>query len=333
MTILRAVRTILIVCGLVWTSAPARAETITIAVGGIDKLSYLPARLTERLGYFADEGLDVQLIGTAGGVQAENQLVAGQAQAVVGFFDHLLDLQSKGKRLLAVVQMGKVPNLAMLVATTKGDAVHEVKDLKGMTLGVTALGSSTAYLTQYLALKAGLPRDGVHLLAAGEGNIFIASMQHGAIDAGMTNEPTISRLLKTGQARMLVDLRTEAGSVPAMGGHYVSTCLYLQPEWIAAHRPEVQKLVNAFVRTLRWMDAHSAEEIAEKMPRDYYAGDKALYVEALVIARKGYTNDGRMPADGLATVYNVIATFNPALRTAKVDPALNTTSEFVDAVR
>jgi NitT/TauT family transport system substrate-binding protein len=38
----------------------------------------------------------VQLVGTAGGVQAENQLVAGQAQAVVGFFDHLLDLQSKG---------------------------------------------------------------------------------------------------------------------------------------------------------------------------------------------------------------------------------------------
>jgi NitT/TauT family transport system substrate-binding protein len=96
MTMLRAARAILIVCGLVWISAPARAETITIAVGGIDKLSYLPARLTERLGYFADEGLDVQLVGTAGGVQAENQLVAGQAQAVVGFFDHLLDLQSKG---------------------------------------------------------------------------------------------------------------------------------------------------------------------------------------------------------------------------------------------
>ena len=45
-------------------SSPARAadpQKVTIMVGGIPKLIYLPARLTEQLGYFKDEGLDVEL--------------------------------------------------------------------------------------------------------------------------------------------------------------------------------------------------------------------------------------------------------------------------------
>ena len=42
----------------------------------------------------------------------------------------------------------------------------------------------------------------------GAGDTFIAAIQQGKIDAGMTTEPTISRLVKSGDAKVLVDLRT-----------------------------------------------------------------------------------------------------------------------------
>ena len=51
-------------------------------VGGIDKVIYLPAMLTQRLGYFKDEGLDVELLTEPAGVQAETALVAGEVQGV-----------------------------------------------------------------------------------------------------------------------------------------------------------------------------------------------------------------------------------------------------------
>ena len=56
--------------------AQAADAPITIMVGGINKIIYLPAKLTEALGYFKDEGLKVELQSQPAGVDAENQLRA-----------------------------------------------------------------------------------------------------------------------------------------------------------------------------------------------------------------------------------------------------------------
>src|SRR6476469_8309070 len=73
--------------------AASGRPTVTIMVGGIDKVIYLPAMLTQQLGYFDDEGVDVKLLTEPSGASAENVLVAGQVQGVVGFYDHTITLQ------------------------------------------------------------------------------------------------------------------------------------------------------------------------------------------------------------------------------------------------
>ena len=75
-------------------AAPAYAGKITIMVGGYEKHIYLPAKLAESLGFFKDEGLDVELLNEPAGVDAENEMLAGAVQGVVGFYDHCVDLQS-----------------------------------------------------------------------------------------------------------------------------------------------------------------------------------------------------------------------------------------------
>jgi NitT/TauT family transport system substrate-binding protein len=57
------------------------ADKITIMVGGFEKQIYLPAKLTEALGYFKEEGIDVELLNEEAGVDAENQLLAGADKA------------------------------------------------------------------------------------------------------------------------------------------------------------------------------------------------------------------------------------------------------------
>ena len=91
---------------------------VSIMVGGIDKVIYLPAMLTERLGYFKDAGVDVELLDRAVGASAENVLVAGKVQGVVGFYDHTITLQAQGKCIESVVQLAKVPGEAEVVSTT-----------------------------------------------------------------------------------------------------------------------------------------------------------------------------------------------------------------------
>jgi NitT/TauT family transport system substrate-binding protein len=145
----------------------------------------------------------------------------------------------------------------------------------------------------------------------------------------MTTEPTISRLLRTNEARVLVDMRTIEGTRQALGGTYPAASLYMQTSWIQQNRPVVQKLANALVKTLRYINTHSAAEIADKMPRDFYAGDRDMYVQALADGKAMFTSDGVMPQGGPETVLAVLSRFSQSVRGHQIDLARTYTTEFV----
>lgn len=307
-----------------------QAQTVSIMVGGMSKQIYLPAKLAEQLGYFKDQGLKVELSDEQAGIEGADAMIAGEVQGVVGFYDHTVDLQGKGKYAESVVQFGQVPGEVELVSSKVANKVHGFKDLKGMTLGVTGLGSSTNFLTLYMAARAGLKPGDITTLAVGAGATFIAAMQQNRIQAGMTTEPTVSRALSTGLGKILVDMRTGEGTKAALGGTYPAACLYMSNSYVQKHPEVTQKLVNAFVKTMQWIHAHTPEQIADKLPKDYYAGSKAMYVKALGEGKGMYTPDGKMPADGPATVLKVLSTFEPGLKGKTIDLSKTYTTAFVD---
>ena len=308
----------------------ANAKPITIMVGGVEKQIYLPAMLTQQLGYFKDEGLDVELSSEGAGVEATDAMVAGEVDGVVGFYDHTIDLQSKGKYAESVVQFSRVPGEVELIDAKLADKVHGFADLKGMSLGVTGLGSSTNFLTQYMAARAGLKQGDITSVAVGAGNTFLAALKQGSIQGGMTTEPTVSRALSTGLAKVLVDMRTEPGTRDALGGTYPAACLYMMESYVKANPETVQKLANAFAKTMHFIASHSAQEIAALMPKDYYSGDEAMYVSALADGKAMFTPDGKMPEDGPKTVLSVLSTFKKELQGKQIDLSRTYTTEFVD---
>src|SRR5437762_2656759 len=129
--------------------------------------------------------------------------------------------------------------------------------------GVTELGSGTQTLTTALLHKVGITPDQVHFVPVGAGDTFIAALQQGRIDAGMTTEPTISRILSTGVGKVLVDLRSPQSTQAALGGPYPIISLFMNNTYVSSHQDAVQNLVNAYAKTLRWMHTHTAEQIAE----------------------------------------------------------------------
>jgi NitT/TauT family transport system substrate-binding protein len=328
--VIRSALSALVLAIAIGVPAARAADKLTIIVGGMEKQIYLPAVLTQQLGYFKDEGLDVELLNTKAGVEAENELLAGAVQGVVGFYDHTVDLQSKGKYIESIVQFSQAPGEVELVSAQHPE-MKSPADFKGKTLGVTGLGSSTDFLTQYLAVRAGLKAGDYTLLPVGAGNTFIAAIKQDQIQAGMTTEPTIARLLKTGEAKVLVDMRTPELTKQALGGLYPAASFYVQSSWLENHKDEAQKLANAMVRTMHYIATHSAEEIAEKMPKDYYAGDKDLYVQGLAGGKAMFTPDGRMPEGGPETVLKVQATFSKTVKGKEIDLSKTYTTEFVDA--
>ena len=313
--------------------AGARAATIQLMVGGIEKQIYLPAALADRLGYFKEQGLDVQLLSDTSGGHAEDGLLTGSVQGVVGFYDHTIDLQAKGKFVQAVVQFSQAPGEAVVVSARAGAALRSPADFRGHVLGVTGLGSSTHLLMQYLAATHGVRKGEVTVVGVGSGEVFAEALRSGRIDAGMTTEPTLSRLLKSGDARLLVDLRTPASAAGELGGLYPAACLYLSAPWISTHRDEVQRLVNALVKSLRYIATHSAQEIAAQLPPGWMAGDRALYTSTLAQSKSMFTPDGVMPADGPANVLRVMRQAERGVVGKPIDLSRTFTTEFALAAR
>jgi NitT/TauT family transport system substrate-binding protein len=301
---------------------------LKIMVGGLSKQIYLPNMLTQQLGYFKQEGLDVTLIDEASGQSSENEVLAGQVDAGSGSYNHTIELQAAGKQMQAVVLLNVAPGEAEMVSAKEAGQIHSVSDLKGKNLGVTELGSGTQTLTTALLRKVGITPDQVHFIPVGAGDTFIAAMQQGRIDAGMTTEPTISRLISSGVGKVLVDLRSPESTQAALGGPYPFICLFMNNSYVASHQDVVQKLVNAYVKTLKWMHTHTAEQIADMMPPDYYAGNKALYVTALQNQMAIFSPDGLMPAGAPQSVLNIEYQSNLIPQSKQIDLSLTYTNQF-----
>jgi NitT/TauT family transport system substrate-binding protein len=295
----------------------ASAPSVKIMVGGIDKVIYLPAMLTQQLGYFKDAGVDVKLLTEPSGASAENVLLAGQVQGVVGFYDHAVTLQAQGKCVESVVQLAKVPGEAEVVSTQAAAKITSAAEFKARKLGVTSPGSSTDYLTQYLAKKNGIDSSGYTTVTAGAGSTFIAALQNGGIDAGMTTDPTIAQVTDKGLGKVLVDMRTEEGTRAALGGLYPAASMYMDCSYVEKNPKTVQKVVDAFVRTMKWISTHDAADIAQKMPADYAGDDPQLYQEAIKDSSPMFTTDGVMPEGGPETVLDVLGTFSDTVKAKK----------------
>src|SRR6185437_10394938 len=149
------------------------------------------------LGYYNDQGLNISLSDEPAGVDATTQMMAGKVDGVGGFYDHTIDLQGLGQSAESVVSMLVTPGEVELCRSDLQATIKSPADWKGRTLGVTDIGSSTDFLTQFLAQKNGVDPTRIYRLGVQAGNTLIGAMAHKNVDCAMTTEPTVSQLLAT----------------------------------------------------------------------------------------------------------------------------------------
>lgn len=305
----------------------AHAEPIRLMTGGAAKLIYLPVMLADRLGYFREQGLDVRVLSSPAGIDTSTELVAGAIQGAVGYYDHTIGLQSRGLDVQSVIVLGQSVGLIELASSKR--TMRSMADAKGRKLGVTGFGSSTYYLTRYLAARANVPADAYTAVPLATEAAFEQAITNGDVDAGMTEEPTATRLLSRGAARTLVDLRSPADTRSQLGGSYVGACIYMRRDWIDAHPDDTARLVRAVLSALRFIQTHSEQEIEAAMPASLKGDDAAMYRRALTVMKPAFSPDGHMPADAPATVLSVIASVDADVSRRHIDLARTWTDRFV----
>jgi NitT/TauT family transport system substrate-binding protein len=302
---------------------------VRLAVGGKTSLYYLPLTVTERLGYFKEAGLDVEISDFAGGAKSLQALIGGSADVVTGSFDHTIQMQAKNQSIVALVQLGRFPGFALALRKEKAAAYKSPKDLKGMKIGVTAPGSSTHFMVLYMMAQAGLKPDDAVFVGTGSGGTVVAAVKHGEVDAISNADPMITILDRDGAIRIVADTRTLEGTNAVYGGPYPAAVLYATTAFVEKNPGTVQALVTALVRGLKWVQGHSAEEIAKVMPEEYALGDKAIFVQSIKANHDAYSPDGRFTKEAAETALKVLKAFDPAVAGAAIDLTKTYTDSFV----
>src|SRR6187431_1812298 len=312
----------------------ARAQAVekpklTIAVGGKNLLYYLPLTIAEGQGYLKDEGLDVTSADFAGGSRALQALIGGSADVVSGAFEHTINMQVKGQRLRAFALQGRAPQIVLGVNPKTMPNFKSVADLKGKKLGVTAPGSSTNILANFVLGKVGLKPGDVSIIGVGTGSGAVAAMRTGQIDAISNLDPVITLLARSGDLKIVSDTRVVAEANRVFGGPMPAACLYTQQTFLDKNPNTAQALANAIVRADKWIQGAGPGDIIKAVPESYLLGDRAVYIDAFLAAKGALSPDGMFPEAGPETARRALASVDAEIANAKIDLAAIYTNDYV----
>ena len=278
--------------------------TVKMMVGGIDKQIYLPYELADRLGYYKKYGVKMQLsTETSGGVGAEDAMASGAVDMAGAWYIHTIDFQLKGKDVINLAQLSGAPGERVLCSKKSG--VTSPAGFVGKSIGVTDLGSGTDDMILQLAAHNHVSTSQFHRVGVGDGSTLLAALQQNRVDCAITSQPTVNGVEKAGAGTSVVDLATTAGVKQWMGGAWPSAGVLAMNSWVTSHQAEAQKVVDALVATMHWINTHTAADIANALPPTYSESGlvhKADYIAGLAQDKTQFLPDGMMPASGPATI-------------------------------
>jgi NitT/TauT family transport system substrate-binding protein len=226
--------------------------------------------------------------------------------------------------------VGRYPAIVLGVRSDLADQIRTVADLKGRRVGVTAPGSSTHFFLNYLLVKNGLKPTDVSVIGVSVGAQAVAAVQNKQVEAISNVEPAITLLEERGLLKVLADTRTTKGTREVLGGEYPAAVLYTTRAWLDKNPETAQKLVNAMVRGLKWMQGKTPEEIAAVLPEEYFLGDRALYLKVLKNSLEAFSPNGRFSDTAPLRPLTVLSAFDPNVARARIDLKRTYTNAFVD---
>lgn len=301
---------------------------IILAVGGKAAFYYLPLTIAEQLGYFAVEGLELEIVDFPSSIRAQQALASGNADVVCGPFEHVISLHAKQQWVQSFVALGRTPQMAMGVSVKSMPQYKRFADLRGKRIGIAAPGTGTNIMANVLLQRAGLQQNDVSYIGVGTSAGALSSLRTGQIDAICNLEPVMTQLELKGDIKIIADSRTLRGTQAVFGGDMPGACLYAQAEFVQKNRLVVQALSNAIVKALKWLQTAGPRDLLRNVPESYLLGDRGLYLATFNNIRESISMDGLIGDEAAKTSLRVMANFDASVKSERLDISKTYTNVF-----
>jgi len=285
----------------------ARAQVATdavLAVPGPRNSVSLPMELAVALGHDRAGGLALRLRFVGGGGVVIQDMRSGNAEFGVFGLPALLRANlTGGPRLVALAAIDDLPLYTLVVRADLRDRVTKVADLAGRTLGVhsNSLQARTTshQLADYLLQRQGVDLASVKMLAAGQSwETQSAMLLSRAVDATMCDEPFATRMVAEGLAFKLFSTGNPDDTRHVPGTGFLRAVLVAQQAQVDAAPERCERMVRIVQRTLAWMAAHPAADMADALAMQ--GAERAAFLAVSREYPRQYSRDGRFPLAQLA---------------------------------
>jgi NitT/TauT family transport system substrate-binding protein len=275
------------------------AEKIKITVP-VPSTTFAPLYHAQAAGYFADEGLDVEVV-VVPGAGALKAVFSRDAQFALAPGTHQLVAYDHGQRLVAVMSI--LTRLSVNIVmhkdvakergiTEKSPLADKIRALKGLKIsGFTAGAFGHQIIVHYL-LKAGLdPQKDIQIVGLGTAPALLMALEKRQIDAFVMGTPLPEAAAARGFGVMIVD--NSAGEDPDFA-EFMMDVLMVPPETVKQRPDLIRKVVRPLLKSNAWLLDHPAEEALPAMRPVLGRVDDAVILSGIQKVRLGIPRDGRI---------------------------------------
>lgn len=228
---------------------------------------YHPFFIAKELGYFEEEGLDVEFQDAGGSSAAIQQVIAGNADAALPSPGAFLNAVAQGYDLKWVYsyQYGNIFTLA----APADSGIASVADLSGKSVGVSELSGGEVPLVRAVLREAGLEvGSDVQLVPVGEGSaLTIQAFQTGQIDAYSSNRFDIATIEAQG-----IDMNA---ILPEAAQGFPSNGIVVTGEKLSEDAEQIEGFMRAVAKAVAWSAANdeAAYELAARISPEEFENE------------------------------------------------------------
>jgi len=238
-----------------------------------------PVLYAQSAGLFKKAGLDVEITRATSGAVVAQSVIAGAMDVGKSSLVSLIAAYARGVPFVmiapsAIHQKDDANDGVMILANAP---FKSPLDLQGKVVGCTAIGD-----IGYLGLRAMIDEQGgdsstVRFIELPTTTLG-ATLEQGRVDAGITNEPYMSKDLGTGKFRMLADMLNGYGPRPILESAFFST-----RDYVAKNRDAMAR----FAKVMEQASAYANSHIPETLP--LIVAFSGMDAHAAAIMHKTYT--------------------------------------------
>ena len=242
---------------LVALCACGKQETATVRLSEVThSVFYAPQYVALEQGFFADEGLNIELTNGGGADKVMTAVLTGQADIGLAGPEACIYVYNQGKDDYPVV-FGQLTKRDGSFLVGREDVPFSWELLRGKTVIGGRAGGVPEMTLEYVMRQNGVvPGTDAAVDTTVQFNMMAGAFTGGNGDFVTLFEPTATEVAQAGKGYILASIGQESGEIPY-------TAYFANLSWLENNADTAQRFVNAIAKAQKWVAEHTDREVAE----------------------------------------------------------------------